>query len=66
MFPTHGIAGDPEISRPTVIRILSETEIDSFVQQGRSGLYELRSGVKENVDRAESFLERLKVLGVLP
>jgi hypothetical protein len=35
------IARDLEISHPTVIRILSENKIDSFVQQGRSGLYEL-------------------------
>lgn len=64
------ISRDLGISRPTVIRILSEAEIDSLVQQGRSGLAELvpdavkkyGGGVKSNVDRAESFLERMKVL----
>jgi len=64
------IARDLEISRPTVIRILSEAEIDTFVQQGRAGLYDLipaavktySGGVRANVDRAEDFLERVKVL----
>lgn len=64
------IARDLEIARTTVIKILSQSEIDEFVERGRSGLYELipqavktyGGGVAENVDRAESFLERMKVL----
>jgi hypothetical protein len=64
------IAKDLGISRSTVGVILSEAELDQFVQHGKSGLAELipdavttyGSGVKSNVDRAESFLERMRVL----
>lgn len=64
------IARDLEVSRPTVIRILSEAEIDSFVQGGKASLIELiptavktyGTALGSDPDRAESFLERLKVL----
>jgi predicted transcriptional regulator len=64
------IAEDLGITRNTVRRILNETEINQFVGQGKSTLFELipqaaeiyAAKVRANPDEAKDFLERVLVL----
>lgn len=66
------IARDLRIGRNTVYRILSEAEMNTFVEQGKSAMFELipdaiaayGTGVKADRVVAESHLERMKVLPV--
>lgn len=64
------ISKDLGIARKTVIRILKDSQIHEIMEEGKSGLYQIipdavttySEAVKTNADRAESFLERMKVL----
>jgi hypothetical protein len=64
------IARDLEISRPTVMRILSESEFHTLIASGKSRLYEMipeaveKYGQKIKSDplEAKDFLERVTVL----
>jgi DNA-binding transcriptional regulator LsrR (DeoR family) len=68
------IARDLDITRPTVTRILNESEFSNLVEQGKSNLYQMipeavdiyGSRVKKNALEAKDFLERVTVLPSRP
>jgi hypothetical protein len=64
------IAKDLEISRNTVTAILDDTELNQFVERGKSIIFAAipdaaimyTKGAKEKFEHSESMLERLKVI----